>query len=41
MEFKSVKGLTIDQDILLPHKIPLDIEAFLGSFINTTFVEST
>ncbi|MHA2602193.1 MAG: ABC transporter substrate-binding protein [Candidatus Thorarchaeota archaeon SMTZ1-83] len=31
----------IDQDILLPHKIPLDIEAFLGSFINTTFVEST
>ncbi|MFX0044337.1 MAG: ABC transporter substrate-binding protein [Candidatus Hermodarchaeota archaeon] len=31
----------IDQDILLPHKIPVDVEAFLDSFINTTFVEST
>lgn len=31
----------IDQDILLPHKIPVDIDAFLDSFINTTFVEST
>ncbi|MFX1415828.1 MAG: ABC transporter substrate-binding protein [Promethearchaeota archaeon] len=31
----------IDQDILLPHKIPVDIDAFLDSFINTTFVEGT
>ncbi|UCH04040.1 MAG: ABC transporter substrate-binding protein [Candidatus Thorarchaeota archaeon] len=31
----------IDQDILLPHKVPVDVEAFLDSFINTTFVEST
>ncbi len=31
----------IDQNILLPHKIPVDIEGFLDSFINTTFVEST
>ncbi|MHA2378930.1 MAG: ABC transporter substrate-binding protein [Candidatus Thorarchaeota archaeon] len=30
----------IDQDILLAHKIPTDIDLFLDSFINTTFVES-
>jgi NitT/TauT family transport system substrate-binding protein len=31
----------IDQDIILPHKIPVDMEAFLDGFINTTFVENT
>jgi NitT/TauT family transport system substrate-binding protein len=31
----------IDQDQLLPYKIPADINGFLDGFINTTFVENT
>ena len=31
----------IDQDQLLPYKIPTDLGGFLDSFINTTFVENT
>ncbi|MFQ5833082.1 MAG: ABC transporter substrate-binding protein [Candidatus Thorarchaeota archaeon] len=31
----------IDQGLLLPDRVPSDIDLFLDSFINTTFIEST